>query len=74
MDTIALDQQAEELLLEFDESNDLPLNGEFSRMGYKYKSSLRNVKSVMTKVVVALVLGGLTLIVSELVQNKDGKG
>lgn len=50
----------------------MPLNGEFQRIGYRYRSSLRNIKTAGTKILLALFAGVIFMIFSEL-RGKDEK-
>jgi hypothetical protein len=70
MDSIPVDKYAEEQLLEFNDATDLPLNGEFQRQGYKYTNALRNIKTAGFKIFLAIMAGGILLIIMEINQVK----
>ena len=72
-ESVPVDQAIQDALLKFNDVEDLPLNGEFARLKFRYRNSIRNSKNIMTSLGIALVLALVLLNLSEL-NLKDPKG
>ena len=68
-----MDEKVEGAILEFtSETEDNALNGDFERLGYRYRNSLKNMKSTFSKMMIMVLSILMLLVLKELHLNSKG--